>query len=651
MTGNWIKIKLGLTSALVMLTFCFSEGQSAFNPDSLQEALKTNKEDSQKLEIYKTLAKGYLNQESYDSSILYCDSSIALASATGDKGIEADMVITKGNVLFYSQGPVPGIVQYKDGYHLYSSIKDSSGMARALNGMGVMYKKMGQYDSALNCYMQLVGIAEKKGYEQILGLGYVNLGILYQDLLEYENAHYFLDLSIPINEKYRPDLVAMAWMNKGLIHDDMDEVDSALIRYRQALTIYRMLGKKKILADLYNNFGNLYYHVPDLDSARHYYTLAKDIYEELGDWYTFCQVYNNLALVSMERGNNQEVIIMLDSCIVLARQTGNIELESLAFKNKHLAYRNLGQFELALDNHLLYDSIHEVIFNLEKEKLKADLETKYEVEKKQAQILALERDYLKKSKQNNIYLFTAIGIIALIIFILLYFRQRAAKDRIIAQQRIRQLEEEKKFLAAQALVEGQEEERKRIAQELHDGLGVLLSTTRMQFSAIGDTSPESKPLVERAAAMLEQATSDVRKISHNMMPGLLTKLGLYEALGDLFEKLTETHEIKVNTEIPEDLPRLPENKEIMLYRIIQELVNNTLKHAEAKHIECRIKQIENGIEIFCSDDGKGFDVEEKLESKSLGLKSIRSRMNFLNGVMDLESSPGEGTHYYLQVPC
>ena len=217
---------------------------------------------------------------------------------------------------------------------------------------------------------------------------------------------------------------------------------------------------------------------------------------------------------------------------------------SNVYINKHLAYSKQGNYRQALESYRLYDSVYQIIYNMEKEKVMADLEMKYQNEKKQAQILTLERDNLKKAKQKNIFLFTGIGLIAIGIFAFLFFRQRAVKDKIIAQQRIRQLEEEKKLLAAKSLVEGQEEERKRIASEIHDGLGVLLSTTRMQFSTIAVSNPEAKTLIEKASKMLEQASNDARMISHNMMPGLLTKLGLYEAVADLSEKLSETESLE-----------------------------------------------------------------------------------------------------------
>jgi signal transduction histidine kinase len=282
---------------------------------------------------------------------------------------------------------------------------------------------------------------------------------------------------------------------------------------------------------------------------------------------------------------------------------------------------------------------------------------KYEQERNEAQILELEKANLqkdlslkKRTIQRNAYLFSGIGLTLVALFLALYLRQRARKDKIIAEQQIRQLEEEKKLLAAKMIVEGQEEERKRIARELHDGLGVLLSATKMQFTSIRDTSPENKPLIERATQLLEQASGDVRKISHNMMPGLLMKLGLYEAIEDLVDNLNDSGKLKAVCEIPEDLARLPENQEIMIYRIVQELVNNTLKHAAASEIRLEISPAPGSVEIRYSDDGKGFDAALMQDVTAMGLKSIESRVDFLNGRMELHTAPGQGVKYLIRVP-
>ena len=684
------------TLGLLLMLFCGTSGQAPFNPDSLQRIVDSDASAEEKnrsilgliegylktdpgrsliycnnlmeraassgdkalmAEIYWLKSRAYIGKGSYDTSVVCCDSGIIISESIGLTGLQAEINITRGNALFYSKGPEYGISSYKESYRLFSQAGDSAGLAKALNGLGVMFKKMAQYDSALTYYIQLVTLAESKGYESTLGMGYLNLGILYQDLHELDKASHYLALSIPINEKYRPDLVALAHMNIGLVNHEKGLLDTALSELRIALQIYSSLNERKYIADVYNNIGTVFFKKDELDSAYKYFTDARDLYKQLDNSYSFGQAYNNIALVIMERGEYDRALEILDTCLKYAKRTSNSELEAQVYYNMYFAYNKKSDYKKALESYLIHDSLQEIIYNLNKDRLMADLEMKYQNEKKQAQILELEKTNLQKdldlqvrTKQRNAFLFTGIGIIALISFAFLYFRQRTVKDRIIAQQRIRQLEEEKKLLAAKSLVEGQEEERKRIARELHDGLGVLLSTTRMQFSAIRDKSPENQPLIERATKLLEQASSDVRKISHNMMPGLLTKLGLYEAVEDLFEKVSETEGLTVRAHIHEDAQRLPENDEIMVYRIIQELVNNTLKHANAKTIEIQMQVMPGHLDIIYSDDGKGFSMEEKAGSKSLGLQSIESRVNFLNGRMQLYSAPGKGVSYKFEIP-
>jgi signal transduction histidine kinase len=333
-----------------------------------------------------------------------------------------------------------------------------------------------------------------------------------------------------------------------------------------------------------------------------------------------------------------------------------MQSKSDILKSIYLLYEQTGEYKKAFEYQTAFLLLKDTLLDIEKTRIVSELNIKYEKEQDQAQILALEKENLQKdlnlkekTLQRNAFLYSGITVLAFATFVFLYINQKRRKDKIIARQKILQLEEEKMLLAAKSLVEGQEEERKRIANELHDGLGVLLSATKMQFSAIRDTNPENISLIKKATQLLEQATGDVRIISHNMMPGLLTRFGLYDAVRDLFDKINDEGVLEATCYIQENLERFPENQEIMLYRIIQEMVNNSLKHAQASNIRLEIILSGDKLEIIFSDNGKGFNVEEMMDSKSLGLKSIRSRVDFLNGKLQIVSNPGQGTRYIIHV--
>jgi len=243
------------------------------------------------------------------------------------------------------------------------------------------------------------------------------------------------------------------------------------------------------------------------------------------------------------------------------------------------------------------------------------------------------------------YLAYFIIVSGIMLFILKYYLRR---QKLLHE--IRHLEEEKKILAAKSLIEGQEDERKRISIELHDGLGVLISAAKLHVSSINPMDSKSDVLLSKANNLLQQASVDVRKISHNMMPGLLTKFGIFEAIRDLVDNINELAELKASLSVSGTEGRLPENTEIMIYRIIQELINNTLKHAKAKSIVIAMKILPDHIDIRYEDDGVGFDKETTLAKKTIGLQSIQSRISFLDGSLNMKSDHGEGIVFLIKIP-
>jgi signal transduction histidine kinase/Tfp pilus assembly protein PilF len=587
----------------------------------------------------------------YTSSLDYNKRFLELSDSLQDS-----LRLAKG---FYHQGTLyQEVSDYDAGFRycnkslaIFFQLNNTNGIIANYNCMANIFKRKSEYDSAAIYYLKAINILEKSGEERNLGVMYNNLGEIYLELSQLENARKYLNMSLEINKKYDDKKnMALSLTNLGRISTEENDFDQALGYYDQADSLYRQTCDSLGISDLYNNYGVVYQKQKNYPLAIQKFNKALDGYRELGIIRGIIVVLGNKAAVNADQGRYAEALKLHDSCLHLAYKQGSREYQVDALWNISDIYKKVGNYEKAFEYQTRYYELMDSIFDIEKAQVITNLTLKYEKEKDQAHILALEKDNLQKTNQRNAYLFSGLGIIVLTLFIVIYFRQRAAQDKIIARQKIRQLEEEKKLMAAKLLVEGQEEERKRIATELHDGLGVLLSATKMQFSIISDKSPENKVLIEKATRMLEQATGDVRKISHNMMPGLLTKLGFFEATEDLFENIGDTRGLNAICNISGSQDRLPENKEIMLYRIVQEMVNNTLKHAEARNIELQIHVLKGILDMKYSDDGKGFDVGKKLESESIGLKSIQSRVNFLNGTLVIESKPGEGVSYSIQIP-
>ena len=201
-----------------------------------------------------------------------------------------------------------------------------------------------------------------------------------------------------------------------------------------------------------------------------------------------------------------------------------------------------------------------------------------------------------------------------------------------------------------SMIEGQEAERLRIAKDLHDSLGGLLSTVKAHFTGIRQ---EQKQLNESSLAiktndLIDEACIEVRRISHNMMPHALSISGLQGALQDMSERLSDegyqtTFEIN-------GVPELENTKEVMVYRLMQEIISNIRKHAQAKSIFIQIFGHKKELNITVEDDGTGFDVAKAVEKGGLGLKSIQSRVAYLDGTINWDSQPGQGTTINITIP-
>ncbi len=581
------------------------------------------------------------NIEKYTELVLYMEDSLRLAKGYSHLGNLHQDLSDYDLARFYCQKSLD----------IYLPLKDTTGIIANYNCIGNIFKGKSEYDSSAYYFLKVINLCEHTG--DLRNMPYIlsNLGNVYLADEQYDNASKYFNLSLEINKKNNTTRnLAKNYLNLGRVASEKYEFEEALDYYNKADELFKLYQDNQGITELQNNYGDLFFKQKKYEQALTAFGNALEDYRRTGYRRGKIVAMENMAAVYSELGNIEQAMSLQDSCLALAYQEGGRELRIDILGNISDNYQKTGDYRKAFDflkqKYILKDSV----FNFNKTKVINDLALKYDKEKDQAHILALEKDNLQKTNQRNAYMFSGLGIIVLALFIFIYLRQRATHDKFIAGQKIRQLEEEKKLMAAKLLVEGQEEERKRIATELHDGLGVLLSATKMQFSIISDSSPQNKELIDKATKMLEQASGDVRKISHNMMPGLLTKLGFYEAVEDLFENLGDTNGLNVVCQISGEQERLSENKEIMLYRIVQELVNNTLKHAEAGKIELRISVLPGMLDITYTDDGNGFDVSEKLESGSIGLKSIQSRINFLNGQMVIESKPGQGVKFTFQIP-
>jgi signal transduction histidine kinase len=284
------------------------------------------------------------------------------------------------------------------------------------------------------------------------------------------------------------------------------------------------------------------------------------------------------------------------------------------------------------------------------------MDEEFEAEKKNNEIIQLQKDKQIQSlslEQKSILNYILVGSVAalLVIGFLAYrnvrHRQKLSEQKSeLQQQRIRELEKDRQLLTVDSMLKGQEEERSRLAKDLHDGLGGLLSGVKFSLINMKENlivTPDNMALFERSLDMIDVSISELRRVAHNMMPEMLSKFGLDEALREYCGQVNSTKLVEVKYQSFGMEARLSKSQEIIVYRIIQELLNNIVKHSAATQAFIQVIRRNDLLNIVVEDNGKGFDSSSLEKNKGAGWVNIRSRVEYLKGQLDITSKPGKGT--------
>lgn len=289
-------------------------------------------------------------------------------------------------------------------------------------------------------------------------------------------------------------------------------------------------------------------------------------------------------------------------------------------------------------------------YKLKESSLEAMADMKVRFQKDQLKIQLLEEEVMNQKTQErvNMLLFSLGGLLLITIVGLLYFQNRIKSGQL----KLHEAQREQQIISMRSMLEGQEKERSRIARDLHDGLGNLLSSLKVNFGSlqINFDDTNSKKIYGTASEMIDEACTEVRKIAHEMMPQSLKKLGLRKAVEDLVVKMDAVHEFSAELHVHGAEQTFDDNTNVMLFRIIQEVLNNIVKYAQAHEVSVQMVYGEEWFDLTIEDDGIGFDPHSANAEKGMGLKSIAFRTEFIGGTYDLNSRMGVGTLVTINIP-
>ncbi|MGM0944705.1 MAG: tetratricopeptide repeat-containing sensor histidine kinase [Bacteroidota bacterium] len=568
-----------------------------------------------------------------------------------------------------------------------------------LQNLGIYYDVNQMTDSSLMIFSEILEESKKQGWKALEQRSNNNLGMNRLNSSDYKAAIEYFSKSLELS-KIDPNAQEANYVhsisNLGLANQELELYDQAIKYHLEALEIRERLDDPNGIAISCANLGICYKQMGEENQAEKYFQKAIENAKIAGNKVLFHRVHDNLGSLYIGQKNYEKGLLMLDVALDDADGfTPDPKMELSIVSNAAAAHIDLGQTERALEfanrglgiltenpelvNYSLtlkntlakiyfrkgdfekgnayleeYQELNRQVFQEENAQLLTDLQVKYDLEKKESQIAIQNAEIQEKNAtlQRNYFAFAALGLLILLIGVAFFFYQNRIKRKQELLVKDRELKVKEAYI--QASLESQEQERRRMAQDLHDGFGQYISALRMYVSQLksNQTKEEFKTeLVSRTDAVLDEMSREISNVVYDLMPATLIRYGLISALEDLAHRINAGQKVKLHIESGNLPDRLDELVEINLFRICQEWINNVLKYAKAENITLDLSQNHGVARLQILDDGQGFDTRVFRHSKRNGWKNISTRAELLNGKLELFTQAGQqGTELLVTFP-
>ncbi|WP_139956235.1 tetratricopeptide repeat-containing sensor histidine kinase [Flavicella sediminum] len=550
----------------------------------------------------------------------------------------------------------------KNTAELKTALKEIDTAQLTLNDKGLWYyyfARLHQYidkqDIAYNYILKAKNIANKLNHkEQRLNCNLWLLEILsHRSKATIDSAPILTELESDAKALNNNKAVREYYRRIAIQYLDAKNALKAIEYFNKTIPLIIKKEDSVRIAYVYMNIATVHSTVStNPDSSLFYNKKAIFFLKKYKDLQTLAYNYNNQA-------QQYKLLKKYDKAVELYQKADSISLKENINSSKLIFYKNLAEtYELSEDfkNATLYlnkitalkDSINDTKQNI----AISEINEKYNNEKLRADNLVI--DAKRKKNKNLLFLSLALLFFGIITFVLIQKntkkKQRLAeKEKELQTQKLSTVLKEQELTMIDAMVAGQEKERQRIANDLHDDLGSLLANVRLHFDALKEK--KSEDLFERTHVLIDETYDKVRSLSHAKNSGVIAKQGLLKAVQNMADKISQTNKISIAVFDYELNERLENSLEITLFRILQELITNTLKHANASEIEIHLTNHGDTLNILFEDNGIGFDTAQILaKHNGMGLSSIDKRIEHLNGSMNIDSIKNQGTTFIIDIP-
>lgn len=571
----------------------------------------------------------------------------------------------RGVQYYYERAYDSAQLAFEDSREQFENNSDSLRLGTTYYYLSEIFYSKGSYLQAAQMGHDALPLLADYGTPEVLSELYFLLSNIYFNRNDYRTSLDFQLLAFEqVQQLHDPDKFVYVYKNLLGLYTRLKKFDSAEY-YLKKLNEFKFSEPYLNYENsILTNEASFYMDKKEYKRAENVYKQAlinsqkkEDVTEQAHNHYNLGHLYRDIADYPKARVHLEKSILMSDS-------VSDLDLLRKAYSEVTLLYQYTGNYKKAYESHLLYEHYYEQINDTERERAIEELKTIYETEKKQQQIATLqnerelqELELTQRTWQRNFIFAIAMLIIFISIISLLLFRQkrkialaRIETERLENQQKIDKILQNQDSNTIMAMLRGQEEERKRIAADLHDQVGAMLSAVKLNYSTLQEAIHDirAKQMFNKVGSLLDQAVQEVRRVSHNLMGGVVNESGLANALEKLKDAIEQSGKIQVRLITVGLEERLESDIELAVYKVVQELLSNTLKHAKATKFTIQINRQKEELLLTVEDNGIGYDSTNT--KKGLGLDNMNHRIGAIGGKVFVDSNFGKGTLTYIEIP-
>lgn len=612
------------------------------------------------------------------------DSALLFVTHTHDPRIKGYIAYCKGWIHSRNNQPADAVNSFIDGLKILDAAGINDYKGAIYNELYSIYAEWNDYQTQEKYARLNMALAQRNHNVNDLFNAYRMMGTSYEyqyrnnglSTASLDSAYRYYSLALRHYEKNASMMEAAS--DYAFIAINMANIFTQFEAYRQrdsALKYTRLGLDDALRTKQYSFAANAYGILSQFKEAEGDYKSAKDLMQQALYYLQQEPIYDNnimystfrrLSELSERDGDHAQALHYYKQYMKIYQEaydaekmTTGKELEAryeAEKKEKQLAIMQLN----AVRNEKEIDHLHFLdaskaqqlsFLKLQGEKNKQQLALAHlEAQRKAQQLRAVQEKMLYNRRLNTVYILLIVATLLVLGFMIYAYRQRSRNMRQQSRMHsmeIQRLSKDNEITALSAMLNGEEKERARLARDLHDGLGGLLSGTKIELSGMLPMLEQEvqQRLLRKSLGRIDAAVAELRLVAHNLMPDLLVKQGLVAAVQYYCESIGN-----VTVQIVGLQKQMDQVKEIVVYRIIQELVNNAIKHAQAGAILVQLQQNDNQLFLTVEDDGVGFDISQAGHARSAGLLNIHSRIAYLKGNIQFHSAPGEGTAVEINIP-